>query len=170
MYWIRRLFSNPQAHARALAEVFIGVVFSILPFLIAAFVRSARSTDAISVNVDDLVSKGQMYLLAASLFGTVVWLAFARDDRPRHNARIVIGVIALICMFPIAGFIGVDPTFSTVFNPFWVKLSFGFYFLFIAFHYLLLFYCEISPPEPGEIFSRDTTTMAQKYEALSHDA
>lgn len=141
-----------------------------VPFIIAAFVRTAQSTNQNDVTISDLVARGQVYLLASSLFGTIVWLAFVRGDRPRHNARIFIGTLALFLMFPIFGFIGVDPTFSTVYNPYITKLSFLFYIVFIVFHYMRLFYCEIDPPEPREVLKRGVNDMADKYRALGHDA
>ena len=148
----------------------MNVVCSLAPFIIAAFVRSAQSINGNDITISDLLARGQVYLLAFSLFGTIVWLAFVRNDQPRHNARIFIGILALFLMLPIFGFIGVDPTFSTIFNPYITKLSFVFYGIFILFHYLLLFYCGIEPPEPRDVFSRDASTMADKYRALGHDA
>ena len=116
IYWIKKYFSHCDIHLQAAYEVIMVSVFSLAPFAIALFVRSASLTEGDILTLEDIVGRGQIYLLAYGIFGTVFWLAFLKSDRPRHGARALLGAIATIAVLPIIGFIGVDPTFSTVLN------------------------------------------------------
>lgn len=169
MYWLKKYFSQPKAHLRALVEVLIVFLFSLLPYCVTAFVRAAKTQSDAKFQLDELFSRGQIYLLAYAIFGTIFWLSFVRWDRPRHDARIFLGVIAFFLVVPIIGFIGVDPTFSTVINSKVVELGYWFYFAFLCIYYLLIFYSDISPPDPQDIFKRGTRQLDQKYDRFAHE-
>jgi hypothetical protein len=169
MYWFKKYFTDIPSHVRALSEVLVIFLCSLLPYYVTAFVRAAKSETSPGLQLDDLFSKGQIYLLAYALFGTVFWLAFVRWDRPRHDARILLGVFSFFAVVPIIGFIGVDPTFSSVVNKDVVSWGYGFYGFFLIIQYLLLFYSDISPPDPQEIFDRETRNLDQKYDRFAND-
>lgn len=163
IYWVRKYFSDPAAHWRALSEVIIVFLFSMVPLSISAFKALSRDGRGLDTAFYDLFGHGQAYLLGYALFGTVFWLAFVKGDRPRHNARIFLGVIATFMMFPIFGFSAVDPTFSTIINPESVRYSFYFYFTLLVINYLLIFYLHVDPPEPAGIFKREADDMGRRY-------
>lgn len=169
MYCVKKYFSQPGAHLRALVEVVIVFLFSLLPYYVTAFVRAANTESGAKVQLDELFSRGQIYLLAYAIFGTIFWLSFVRWDRPRHDARIFLGVIAFFLVVPIIGFIGVDPTFSTVINDNVVRWGYWFYFAFLIIHYLLIFYSDILPPDPQEIFERGTRELDRDYDRFAHE-
>ncbi|USA62206.1 hypothetical protein NCF85_04265 [Qipengyuania citrea] len=169
MYWFKKYFSQPYAHVRALIEVAIVSLFSLLPYSVTAFVRVARTTSGSEFNFGELFARGQIYLLAYAMFGTIFWLAFVRSDRPRHDARIFLGVLAVILVIPIIGFTGVDPTFSTVINRDVITWGYGFYFAFLAIYYLLIFYSDIVPPDPQDIFERGTRDLDRDYDRFAHE-
>lgn len=166
IYWIKQYFTRPREHFQAFYEVFMIALFSVAPFVITYFVRSAGKPPGSAIPFDDIVGRGQIYLLAYSVFGTVVWLAFLKADVPRHGARAFLGVICILLIFPVVGFLGVDPTFSTIINSDIVKLSYLFYCGFLLINYLILFYINIDPPEPSEILTRETGSMRRQYEEL----
>lgn len=169
MYWLKTYFSQPRVHLRSIAEVLIIFLCSLAPYYVTAFVRSATNDQSAAVDLDDLFAKGQIYLLAYALFGTLFWLAIVRWDRPRHDARILLGVVSFFLVIPIIGFLGVDPTFSSVVNPEVVRWGYWFYGAFLVIHYLLLFYSEIRPPDPQEIFDRGTKDLDRDYDRFKHD-
>lgn len=168
IYWIKKYFTNGPVHAHAVYEVLMTSLFSLSPFIITYFVGSAKRMDGSFVSLSEIVGRGQLYLLAYGIFGTVFWLAFLKSDRPRHGARAFLGGIATLLIIPVIGFFGVDPTFSTVLNPSVVHMGYYFYFGLLFLNYLIIFYLSIDPPEPGDIFSRETSEMAQKYKELSN--
>lgn len=169
IYWVKKLFSNASLHGAALLEVATTAVFSIAPFAIIFFVRYGRSETQNVPSFDDLWGRGQLFLLAYGIFGTIFWLAFIRPDRPRHSARAFLGTIATFLMLPVIGFIGVDPTFSTVLNKTVVNWSYWTYGSVLVMNYLLIFYMDIPPPEPREVLERETVTMRRAYEEMNNN-
>lgn len=169
MYWLKKLFSNLQLHFRAFQEVACVCLFSLVPLGVSIFVNYSKSESGnhtLARAIDSLFGRGQMYLLAYALFGTIFWLAFLRPDKTRHDARAILGLIATLCMLPVVGFVGIDPTFSTIANPFIVKAGYFFYFGFAIIYYLLLFYMEIPAPDPDEIFKNETNILIEEYGKL----
>jgi predicted permease len=166
IYWIKKYFSAPRAHWTAFYEVAITAAFALAPFLVTYFVESAKLPDGKFFNVDNLVGRGQLYLLSYGLFGSLFWLAFMKDDKPRHGARVFLGLCATLAMLPAIGYIGVDPTFSSVANRYIVNFGYILYFILLFINYLLLFYMNISPPEPQDILDRETLNMRQRYEEM----
>ncbi len=168
MYWLKQFFSNSHVHGRAFAEVFCVCLFSLAPLAANLFSRSASAdVNAMSGALDSLFGRGQMYLMAYALFGTVFWLAFLNPQKDRHNARVFLGFFATILMLPVIGFLGVDPTFSTLANPEIVKKGYYFYFAFASIYYLLIFYTEIQPPSPIDVLKRETETLIDDYGKLA---
>ena len=163
MYWIGKFFTDRKGHGAALYEVIVTTAFSLGPFLITYFTESAKRTDGSFLPIADIVGRGQLYLLSYGLFGTVFWLAFLKDGKHSQGARGFLGLFGTFAMLPIVGFMGVDPTFSHVLNPFLVSLSVTLYAVFIVLNYLLLFYQNISPPTPTETFDREKSEMATQY-------
>lgn len=166
MYWVKKYFSDLDAHGAAIYEVLVVTLFSIAPFFVSYFVISAKRLDGSFLSFDELFGRGQLYLLGYGIFGTIFWLAFLKSDRPRHNARAFLGAIATLAIIPIIGFLGVDATFSTVLNPNIVSLGYWFYGALLLVHYLLLFYLNVEPPEPNEIISREASSMRDRYKEL----
>jgi len=167
IYWFRKYFSDPAGHRAALSEVVVTAIFSLLPFFISFLVESAKKTDGTYADPSQLVGRGQIYLLSYGIFGTIFWLAFVKGDRPRHGARVFFGTIGTFAVFPIVGFLGVDPTFSTILNSRIVGWSYVFYALFLWINYLLLFYMNITPPNPAEVFSREADKMQSDWREFS---
>lgn len=165
MYWIKKYFSSPQVHVHSIYEVVVTSIFSLLPFFVVYFAKIAQE-----IRVDDsytllsLFSRGQIFLLAYGVFGAVFWLAFVRSDRPRHGARIFLGFISTILIFPIIGYIGVDPTFSTIVNNTAIKFGFFLYASLLVINYLLLFYMHIEPPSAADVLAREASDMRKDYE------
>lgn len=164
MYWVRKYFTDPNSHFWAILEVIVTTAFALLPLLTSFFVEAARRADGSIPDLADALSKGQLYLLAVGVYGTVFWLAFLRNDKPRHDARVLIGALASLATFPLIGFIGVDPSFSTVLSPVVVKASYFLYGALLISHYLLLFFVNIEPPPPKEVFSREADQIRRDYE------
>ncbi|UXS00852.1 hypothetical protein [Agrobacterium tumefaciens] len=169
IYWVKKLFSNANLHGLAFFEVATTAVFSIAPFAIIFFIRYGRSEDQAVPSLEDLWGRGQLFLLAYGIFGTVFWLAFIRPDRPRHSARACLGTIATFVMLPVIGFIGVDPTFSTVLNKTVVTWSYWTYGFVLLMNYLLIFYMDIPPPEPRDVLRREAVDMRRAYEEMDTD-
>lgn len=170
IYWIKKYFSQPETHLEALYEVLMTALFSLAPFAITYFVRAAKAAPGVEVPVEDIFGRGQLYLLAYGVFGTVFWLAFLKSDRPRHGARALVGGVATILILPVIGFLGVDPTFSTVLNGSIVKAGYWLYSGLLVFNYLLLFYMHIEPPEPGDVLGREAGEMRRRYSEMSPNA
>lgn len=169
IYWVKQYFSRLSNHLLSLYEVLTIAVFSLLPFGITFFVASASREEGQLASLSDIVGRGQLFLLAYSIFGTIFWLAFMRSDKPRHDARAFLGVIATLLIFPVVGFIGVDPTFSTILNDNIILLGYWFYGILLFIHYLILFYMNIDPPQPSDVISREASNMRSKYEELRSD-
>lgn len=163
IYWLRKLFTNPSVHLASAFEVLVTAIFSLVPPLVTLFVLLATD-DSPDVKFTDIVERGQFFLLTYGLFGTVLWLAFLRKDVPRHDARVFLGVISILVIIPIVGFMGVDPTFEKVQNPTVIKLSYYFYGSLLLINYLLLFYCHIEPPEPQDSLNKGASEMRRKLE------
>jgi hypothetical protein len=168
IYWIKKYFSAPKAHMVAIYEVFITAAFGLAPFLVTFFAESAKLPDGIFFPIDNLVGRGQLYLLSYGLFGTLFWLAFIKNDYPRHGARVFLGAFATLTIFPAIGYIGVDPTFSTVTNRSIVTAGYWIYAGLLVINYLLLFYMHIEPPEPSDVLGRGTVDMRHRYEEMRH--
>lgn len=165
IYWAKKYFTDPAAHFEAAYEVFVVFAFSFAPFFVAYFINVSRLAD--SSTLDSLFGRGQIYLLAYALFGTIFWLAFLKSGRPRHGARVFLGLLATLLVFPLVGYLGVDPTFSTVVNPSMIRFGFVLYIILLIIYYLLLFYMDVQPPEPREIFVREVGEMRVRYEEMT---
>lgn len=165
-YWIRQFFSDWRGHLTALTEVGLTALFTLSPFIIAYFVRATKGPTSFSATFMDLFGRGQLYLLAYGVFGTVFWLAFVRWDQPRHGVRAFLGCVATLMVLPIVGFLGVDPTFSTVANKQTVIWGYYFYGSILTINYLLLFYMDKQPPTVKEILKRGSDQLADDYRSL----
>lgn len=169
IYWVKKFFSQSETHAKAFAEVFVTVVFSLAPLVTAVLIPSIKRADGSFIPLDEVVGRGQVFLLSYGLYGTIFWLAFANGDYPRHTARIVLGTLATIAIIPVISVSGVDPTFSTVLNPSVIRASYWLYGSFIVLNYLLLVYMRIEPPEPREVYKREARTMQDQYRGMARD-
>lgn len=167
IYWLRKYFTDPRAHWAAAYEVILTAAFSLMPFLITYFVESAKRQDGTFFQMDNLVGRGQLFLLSYGIFGTVFWLAFMKDERPRHGARAFLGAVATLSVVPMIGYLGVDPTFSTVMNRTIIIYSYWIYGMLILINYLLLFYINVTPPQTGDILDRETNDMRARYEEMN---
>lgn len=161
IYWIKKFFSDTSAHWRALVEVAIIALFSLLLY-VCQYLRKI-STSLSAVGDVSMFEKGQMYLLAYSLFGTIIWLSFVRWDRPRHGARMFFGVIAIIVIIPVITFIGFDPTFSSIVNDRIIEAGYWIFAFFLVINYLLLFYSDISPPDATDTIHKGSEALGAKY-------
>ena len=169
-YWVRQFFSDWWGHLAALTEVGLIAAFSLSPFIITYFVHTARGPTSMAATLNGLFGRGQLYLLAYSIFGVIFWLAFVRWDQPRHGVRIFLGSVATLMVLPIVGFIGVDPTFSTIANHDTIAWGYYFYFGMLLLNYLLLFYMDKAPPTVKEIFQRGSNQLAREYHNLEEGA
>lgn len=166
IYWMKKYFSNLRAHGLALYEVLVIAIFSIAPIVVPYLVRSAQAADPQNVSMIDITGRGQVYLLAYGVFGTVFWLAFLNSSKPRNGARAFLGVVATIIIIPIVGFIGADPSFSTILNEKIITLSYFFYVILLVIYYLILFYSQIDPPDPDNILNRGADDMRRRYKEM----
>jgi hypothetical protein len=169
MYWIKKLFSHWDAHWKALCEVVCVCLFSLVPLGVSLFAKNAQAADGlVSVvpTLNMLFGKGQMYLMGYALFGTIFWLAFFSGDKEPHVARRALGSLAILAILPVVGIFGVDPTFSNVANPRIVGWGYYFYAAFALIYYLLLFYVEIDPPTPTDVFKSATDDLIADYGRL----
>lgn len=163
IYWVRQYFSRPKTHVWAALEVLITFTMAILPFVVAFLAMSAPNESVDYTEFWKFVDRGQLYLLSYGIFGPIVWLAFIRPDVARHNARAILGLIAIVVVFPVVGFLGVDPSFSTIQNKDFVKASYWFYGGFLVLNYLLIFYCTIEPPTAEDTLTRGSKDMRSMY-------
>jgi hypothetical protein len=69
-------------------------------------------------------------------------------------------------VLPIVGFLGVDPTFSTVANRQTVVWGYYFYASMLLINYLLLFYMDKQPPTVRDILRRGSDQLADDYRTL----
>ncbi|MFG6637933.1 hypothetical protein ACGYJ8_18595 [Sulfitobacter sp. 1A12126] len=164
MYWLKQIFTRPKTHLWALIEVLITLVMAILPFLTYYAISAAQNEGAEASDFWGFVDRGQLFLLSYGLFGPVIWLSFVKPDVARHDARILLGVISILIVFPVVGFMGVDPTFSTVQNETIVSISYWFYGVFLFVNYLLIFYCTIEPPTAEDSLSKGSKSMKDRYD------
>lgn len=167
MYWVKKYFSNFSAHVQAAYEVLTTAIFSLIPFAIAYINASVKLPGGKFITFTEIVGRGQVFLLSYALYGTIFWLAFGRSETARHGARIFLGLIATLLIFPVVGLLGVDPTFSNILNQSIVKISYYLYFILIIVNYLLLFYMKIDPPEPEELYEREAKGMREKYKEMT---
>lgn len=163
MYWLRQLFSRPSVHFWSIAEVLLTFILAVSPFAVTFLVLSAKNAGNEFLDVSSLVARGQLYLLAYGLLGPVLWLAFVKPDVPRHNARVFLGIVAIIALIPVVGFLGVDPTFSTIQNEMIVRWSYWYYAFFLFVNYLLIFFCNILPPDADQSLDRGSAAMRDRY-------
>ena len=167
IYWIKKYFSEPAVHWRSFYEVLVVTVFSLAPFVVVYFVHAARNdADAHGDTLKALFGRGQIFLLAYGVFGAIFWLAFMKSDRPRHEARVTLGLFATLLILPVVGFIGVDPTFSTIVNENVRTVGYWLYFGLLFINYLLLFYMHIDPPNAGDILNREASALRREYEEM----
>lgn len=170
MYWVKKLFSHGDAHWRAFCEVGCVCLFSLVPLGVSLFAQNAQAvsgTMSIGPTLNLLFGKGQMYLMGYGLFGTIFWLAFFSGNKEPHIVRRAIGAIAIMAILPVVGLFGVDPTFSSVANSSIIAMGYYFYAAFAVIYYLLLFYVEIDPPTPNEVFKAETNDLISNYGRLS---
>jgi hypothetical protein len=168
IYWVKKLGSDWPGHGRALYEAGVLFAFSIAPFVITLLVRSAKLPNGASISFGSFFERGQLYLLAYALSGSIVWLAFLKPDKPRHGARAFLGLIGLLVLLPVIALIGVDPTFSTILNRDIIWWSYATYITLLIIRYLLTFYMNIEPPAPSEVFAREGSKMRSQYEELKN--
>lgn len=124
---------------------------------------------ALSAALEELFGRGQMYLMAYGLFGTIFWLAYLNPIKERHNARAFLGFIATLLIMPVVGFLGLDPTFSSVANAEVVWLGYYSYGAFAIIYYLLIFFSEIEPPSPSDVLASETDDLIASYGRLSSE-
>jgi hypothetical protein len=144
-------------------------VCSLIPLAAAYFHNASHEGVGFGQTALNLFGRGQAYLLAFSLFGTLLWLAFARADKPRHNMRMFLGLIAVLGMLPIVGSFGVDPTMSEVHDAKFVRISFYTYGFYLLIYHLLLYYMDIPPPAAADIFKREADDMRDKFRSMSNE-
>lgn len=166
IYWLKKLGSDWPQHGRSFYEAVVLFTFSLAPFFITIFVRSSKASPGQEPALSSFFERGQLYLLAYALAGSIVWLGFLRPDKPRHNARAFLGFLGLVVLLPVIGFIGVDPSFSTILNPRVIGLSYIVYATLLVIRYLLTFYINIEPPAPADVFEREREKMADRYRGL----
>jgi hypothetical protein len=170
MYWIKQLLSHRDAHWKAFCEVACVCLASFVPLGVSLFAQTARAADGLDSvwpTLDMMFGKGQMYLMGYALFGTIFWLAFWSGNKEPHKARRALGTFALLAIAPVVGGFAVDPTFSSVANARIVTWGYYFYAIFAAIYYLLLFYVEIDPPTPNDVFDRETGNLIDEYGRLA---
>ena len=163
-YWIKQYFTRPETHLWAAIEVLITFALGLMPFIVAYLKTSTANEGGELTEFWTLLNRGQLYLLTYGLFGPILWLAFIKPDVARHNARAILGLIALFAIFPVVGFLGIDPSFSTIQNERIVSYSYLFYAAFLFLNYLLVFYCTIEPPTAEETLNKGSRSMKDMYD------
>lgn len=68
MYWIRKFFSDREAHLRALGEVFTVTAFTFVLYVGSFFKNNAQSISNIQ---GSFLERGEIFLLIYSLYGTL---------------------------------------------------------------------------------------------------
>lgn len=169
IYWFKKYFTDRAAHWAAFSEVFVTAVFSLIPFAIALVNASARRADGSFISFEEIVGRGQIFLLCYAIYGVIFWLAFGRGDVERHGARIFLGVIATVITLPVVGLLGIDPTFSNILNPTLIIISYWLYGLLLLLNYLLLFYLNVEPPKPNDVLDREAQRTRDRYAEMKRD-
>lgn len=169
MYWIKKYFTDPREHRKALLEVFVTAIVSLIPLICAPLIESSRHIDTSLPGLGEMLGKGQLFVLTYGVFGTVFWLAFVRSFRTIHGARVALGLISLFLIAPIFLLLSEDPSLTSVVNPIYLKASYWLFILMNVIYYLLIFYTNISPPETQDIFDREASEMRTRYEELRRE-
>lgn len=169
MYWLRQFFTRGGLHLRALTEVIVTTLFSLVPFVVPAFINMAKADGWDASVLEPLMGKGQLFLLSYGLFGSIFWLSVVQNETARHNARIFVGFITTILMLIVVGYSGFDPTFTNVVNQSVIRASYIFYPVVVFLYYLSIFYSRIDPPNAGDTLKRETNSMRTKFEEFSSE-
>lgn len=156
-YWIRKFFSDPEAHGSALFEVLVVVGFLIAPFFYAHLMNFDADTTAIN---DGLLARGQIFALIYALSGTILYLSFG--SKPSNGPKKMIGFVALFMLLPVFFMSGFDPTFESFIDPRANKFGYYGFAAFVIFYYLLLFYETLEPPNVGKSLDDGAKDMAEK--------
>lgn len=167
-YWIRKFFSSPQTHGRAIGEVLITTTFALLPLLITTVVFNYGKTEEINFtrSLSESTNNGQLFLYSYALFGSIFWLSFMKWDKDMSSPRRLLGFISVIITLLLVSLLGLDPTLSSVKNPTIVTASYWTYGSFLIINYLLLFYIEIEPRGAEESLRAGTDDLKKKYRGL----
>lgn len=168
IYWIKQFFTRPMTHWKALLEVTVTAIISLVPLLITAVIFNYKNEGVFDFysGVRGAIGGGQLFLYAYALLGTIFWLAFMKFDRPMNAPRRAIGFLTFITALFIVSMLGLDPTISNAKNHFILESSYWTYSAFLIAHYLLLFFVEIDPPPVNESIASSTQELMGKYERM----
>lgn len=159
MYWVRKFFTDPEAHFRAFAEVFTVTAFTFALYF-GSFVKNKAKT--IEGFEGALLDRGEIFLLIYALYGTLFYLAFIHVGKPANGPKKIFGLAVSLAIIPIVLMSGFDPTFKSIVNK---QINDAGYFAYVGFlltYYMLLFYQELSPPDPGGVLNAGAQNMARE--------
>jgi len=168
IYWIKQFFTRRGTHWKALQEVTVTAIISLVPLLTTAVVFNYKNDGVFDFQsgVKGAIGGGQLFLYAYALLGTIVWLAFMKSDRPINAPRRIIGFLTFIAALFIVSLLGLDPTISNAKNSSILNASYWAYVAFLVAHYLLLFFVEIDPPSADKSIANSTEELINKYQRM----
>jgi len=161
-YWVKKFFSDPSAHWDAFCEVLVVVALSITPFVGLYITKRGAGSE---VFVEGLLAKGQIFALIWGLSGSVLYIAFA--SKPHNGPKTTLGFLSLFLLFPVVFMSGFDPSFSSIVDTEVNRWGYYGFLALIFFYYSLLFFENLSPPDPSESIDRDTSLMADQARELN---
>lgn len=163
-YWLAKFFSQPAAHGRAFAEVFVTTAFSLTLYAGAFLKINATREGELG---GKFLERGEVFLLTYALYGTLFYLAFIHIGKPANAPKKFVGLLVSLLAIPIVFMSGFDPTFRSIVNEdvnFWGYVAYG---LFLLSYYALLFYQEIKPPDPEQVLEDGARDMAAQARQIS---
>lgn len=163
MYWIKKFFTDREAHFRAFSEVFTVAAFTFALYVGSFLKASASST---SGTAEQLLKRGEVFLLIYALFGTLFYLSFIHVGKPTNGPKKFIGLLISLIIIPIVLMSGFDPTFHFIVNEDVNRGGYLVFLLFLFSYHALLFFQEIEPPSPEAVLNAEAKSMADKVREL----
>ena len=163
IYWIKKFFSDPEAHWRALWEVFTVTAFTFALY-IGSFLKANASAETLTRQ--NILDRGEIFLLIYALFGTLFYLAFIHIGKPANGPKKLFGLLVSLSIIPIVLMSGFDPSFKFIVNERINNAGYYVYALFLFSYYALLFYQELEPPDPDRVLEDGARAMAKKVRGL----
>jgi hypothetical protein len=168
-FWTKHFFSDSEPHKDAAQEVGLVCGISLVPLLLLPLIEHLRlNLDFPNDVLWQAISSGQLYLYSFALLGTLHWLS--QKDRkdlnrfpPRKYLSLFVWLPAII-MFIVYSF---DPSLSKPLSQTLIRISIGFYLLYVVLYYVLLVFEKLPPPDAGTQISEETDTLILNYRARS---
>lgn len=142
------------------SEVLVVCIFGIAP-LFAVALRASEQTNAVD-SIASSITRGQLFLYAFSLIGTLAWLSIANWRIPSGVIKSIIALFVLVMIMLIFSFGIFDPTFEELKNENSVIWSYIIYFYAIFLYFAILMVINFPSIELGGVFRRGASSLIGK--------